>query len=76
MNNRRRKQLTLIASSLDAELAILREVLEAEQEAFDNMPDGIRDGTRGETAQQIIDNLETAADDLENLMATLGDIEN
>ncbi len=76
MNKRRRKQLILIAGSLDAELAILREVLEAEQEAFDNMPDGIRDSARGETAQQIIDNLETAADDLENLMATLGDIEN
>ena len=76
MNKRRRKQLTLIAGSLDAELAILREVLEAEQEAFDNMPDGIRDSARGETAEQIIDNLETAADDLENLMASLGDIEN
>lgn len=41
-------------------------VLEEEQEAFDNLPEGIQESERGEAMQENIDNLQTAADSLES----------
>lgn len=60
MNNERREQI----ESITGKLADLREQLEgikdAEQEAFDNMPEGLQSSERGERSQEAINNLESA----------------
>ena len=44
----------------------IESVRDDEQEKLDNMPDSLRDGSRGESIQEGIDNLEEAINHLEN----------
>ena len=60
MNADRRKQLRGLladAEHLTAQLEILRD---EEQECYDNMPESLQDGERGQNAQTVIDTLESA----------------
>lgn len=73
MNAERRKKLEAIkerltilmgeASSLGDELAELRD---EEQEYFDNMPEGLQGGDKGEKAQAAIDAMENVTGLLED----------
>lgn len=49
----------------------IEELLEEEQEAFDNLPEGIQDSERGEAIQAAIDNLEEAVSNCEELLNNL-----
>lgn len=73
MNNARRKEI----DKLTAQIEEIKEVIEAlrdeEQEAFDNMPESLQDGERGEKMQSAIDALEYAADDLQECLDHLSD---
>lgn len=72
MNNARRKQIASIKEKL-AEFVSLRDqiaeaiqlVMDEEQEAFDNLPDSLRDGTKGDAMQEAINSLSTALDEIE-----------
>lgn len=82
MNNDRRKALREAIEALlraQDELATAADTIQAaeseEQEAFDNMPEGLQQGEKGDKAQAAIDalgeaksNLETIADELEQCM--------
>ena len=52
-------------------VSALKETIEGirdeEQEYFDNMPEGFQNGDKGSTAQEAIDNLEAAIDDLDGI---------
>lgn len=73
MNNARRKEI----DKLTAQIEEIKEAIEAlrdeEQEAFDNMPESLQDGERGEKMQSAIDALEYAADDLQECLDHLSD---
>lgn len=71
MNNTRRSQITDIMENLSSLQTSIEELLEEEQEAFDNLPDGIQDSERGEAIQTAIDNLEEAVSNCEELLNNL-----
>ena len=71
MNAARRKELKRALEMLDAAKTILEQVAEEEQEAYDNLPEGIQDSEKGE---QIYDNADTLSgymDDLDDMMSAI-----
>ena len=60
MNNTRRKELQKIIDSLE-------DVITYEQDAYDNMPEGIQDSEKGEVMQEGLDSLNEAKDLLEEI---------
>lgn len=71
MNNIRRKQLQEISERVSTLLDQLRDckdeleqIREDEQEAYDNLPESIQDGDRGQAMQNSIDAIESACDTL------------
>lgn len=87
MNATDRKKANAIISQIEAlkaqaeELAgELRELADAEQEKFDNMPEGLQGGDRGQAMEEAAGNLSSAADalesgSLEEALEALGQIE-
>lgn len=78
MNNDRRKQLTAIKvlgsqieTLIEQMRSALNEVQEAEQGAFDNLPEGFQNGERGEKSQAAIDAISNADSDLDDLVSSL-----
>lgn len=71
MNNTRRSQITDIMEQLSPLQTSIEELLEEEQEAFDNLPESIQDSERGEAIQAAIDNLEEAVGNCEELLNNL-----
>ncbi len=80
MNKERRKELNVqweklealknAVAALQAEAEGIKSALEdihsAEQEAFDNMPEGLQQGERGQASEQAIENIQTAIDALDS----------
>jgi prefoldin subunit 5 len=80
MNADRRKKIAALMTDLDELRAsiedgsvtgAIQEVLDDEQNAYDNMPEGMRDGERGEKAQAAIDALQSAIDAIGQAMDDL-----
>jgi hypothetical protein len=71
MNNERRKKLKWLGAQIDELAVLVEEIRDAEQEAFDNMPESLQDGERGDAAQQSIDYLDTAIDYLATAVAEM-----
>lgn len=75
MNSKRRKELASIAEAL-AELQVrLESVIEDEQEAYDNMPEGLQMSERGESMDEGIGilndvsySLQEAAENLNSML--------
>ena len=62
MNNARRKELQKVIDSLD-------NVITYEQDAYDNMPEGIQESERGEAMETGLDSLNEAKDLLEEIVS-------
>jgi hypothetical protein len=45
------------------------DILEEEQEKYENMPESLQNGSRGEAMQEAIDNLEQAVEAIESAIA-------
>ena len=83
MNNARRKIIRDILAKIE-ELDNLRmeiyyaieEVRDEEQEAFDNLPESIQYGEKGQAMEQTISYLEDAMSDFENLELPSDNLEN
>lgn len=72
MNATRRNQIAAIKEKLQTLTNELETLQEQEQEAFDNMPEGLQMGERGQKSEDAanalgdcISNLQTAVEDLE-----------
>lgn len=68
MNKARRKQLEAVVEILTAQMEELERIKDDEQEAFDNLPEGIQCTERGETMEENIDELDSIITDLENVI--------
>ena len=73
-------QIEELRAQAEALAEDLRELADAEQEKLGNMPDGIREGERGQAMEEAADNLSSAADalesgNLEEALESLGQIE-
>lgn len=67
MNKQRRKVIADIQAQLSNLAEAINNVWSEEQEAFDNLPEGLQESERGEAMQEAIDALESAADLCEEL---------
>ena len=86
MNRIRRKSLKAILGQMDELSTVLETVKEAlqdvlneEQEAYDNLPEGLQEADRGQQMQEYIEALEGVVDslgdlDIEDLYGTIEEI--
>ena len=74
MNNERRKRIKDACDKIWEAINILTEVKEEEEEAYDNLPDGLQYSERGEQMSDNVYALEDAVSTLEDLETTLEDL--
>lgn len=65
MNNERRKHLTALSQQLAELKDDVQAVLDEEEDAFNNLPEGLQNGERGDTMQTAIAALDAAVSALE-----------
>lgn len=81
MNDTRRRRINELKTQIDFANNTLKEVskklsslLSEEQDAFDNMPEGLQSSYRGMCSEDAIDNMEEASDKLDEVIELLNDI--
>lgn len=75
MNRARRKELERAVELLQQAQEIIGSVRDDEQEAYDNLPEGIQNSERGEQMSEYVDTLDNAADyDIEDIITNLNEI--
>ena len=67
MNKERRKVLRDICERLESIRDEVEGVKDEEKAAYDNLPDGLRDGIRGTIMAENVDSLQDAIDGLEEV---------
>ena len=74
MNAERRERITKGAAAIRNIITELEAIRDDEQQAFDNLPEGLQQSERGQASEQAatdieeaISNAESAADGLENI---------
>lgn len=75
MNKDRRKRISEIQATLDAAKADLESVASEERDAFENMPENMQQGDKGQAMEQAADALEEAVSELDSIIENLGAIE-
>ena len=73
MNNARRKEIEKITAELESIKERIEALQEEEQDAFDNLPESIQYGERGDKMQSAIDNLGDAADNIQDCLDNLNE---
>ena len=68
MNRKRRKKIDAIIDALHQAMTSIEEIIEEEQESFDNLPETIQEGDQGAIMEEAINSLETARDELEPVL--------
>lgn len=66
MNKQRRSTLRAINDRLSTIKDEIEAVMDEEQDAYDNLPDGLRDGMRGEMMADNVDELQSVINTIEN----------
>lgn len=81
MNNTRRRRINELKTQIDFVNSTLKEVnkklssiLNEEQDAFDNMPEGLQGSYRGMCSEDAIDDMNEAGALLDDAIELLGDI--
>lgn len=74
MNKQRRAQLQKVVEMMADARALLEEIRDDEQDAFDNLPESFQESERGEQMEEYIYNMEEAIDALEEDENTLTEI--
>lgn len=73
MNADRRKRIEEACNDIYRAIELLNEVKDEEQEAYDNLPEGIKDSDRGESMSENVSFLEDITSNLEDLEMSLED---
>ena len=71
MNDERRNLIRWALAQITAARTVIEQVKDAEQEAFDAMPESFQEAAKGEAMQEGLSTLEDAQADLEGLEAAL-----
>ena len=71
MNNKRRKEISKIVTTLEDVRDRLSEVVDEEQSAFDNMPESIQGSDRGCDSEEAIGYLSDALDSVQSALEYL-----
>ena len=72
MNASRRKELSVAATKINEAASIIYKALSAEQSAFDKLSDNAQMGDKGMEIEDIISNLQSAYDNLNDASDYLG----
>ena len=76
MNKERRKELEAIDALIAAAKERLEMVRDAEQEAFDNLPESLQNGERGQAMAEAIENLDNTISSLEMMSDEIAEVAN
>lgn len=68
MNNARRKIIAEALELVERASNLLEPVRDEEQEAYDNMPEGLQQGERGQQCEAAADALDSAVSSLEEVI--------
>lgn len=81
MNNTRRRRINELKTQIDFANNQLKDankklssILSEEQDAFDNMPEGLQGSYRGMCSEDAIDSMEEASEKLDEVIESLNDI--
>jgi len=74
MNRAKRKELSRAASLIFEAGGILQSIAEAEEEAYENLPEGIQSSERGEAFAEASDALYEQAEALEGVWEEIGEM--
>ena len=74
MNKQRRKSLTEAYDKLAEVQEAIEFLRDEEQDAFDNLPEGIQESERGEQMQGYIDSMDSALSSLEEAADYLNEV--
>lgn len=74
MNNERRKRIRSLIEKLSSDKELLEMISSEEEEAFDNMPEGIQESQMGENSQEAIELLGDALNSLDECIDSLDNI--
>ena len=75
MNKARRKEMEKAIGFMEEAKAILETIAGEEQEAFDNMSEGLQNGDRGQQIQTNAERLQEAADAMDEYVNNLSEVE-
>lgn len=67
MNKTRFNELLEAIDSLDDAVSTIQEVIDEEQDAFDNLPPGLQDSERGAKMEDAINFMEGLISEIENI---------
>ena len=80
MNDTRRRRINELKAQIDFVNSTLKElskklssILNEEQDAFDNMPEGLQSSYRGMCSEDAIDSMEEASEKLDEVIELLSD---
>lgn len=71
MNKQRRKALEDTKQKIEDVLEELKILQQEEQDYYDNMPEGIQAGEKGDISQTAIDEMESAISSLEDAISNI-----
>lgn len=71
MNGPRRKQIEALSDRLTDLRADLEQLRDEEQEYYDNMPDSLRDGEKGQKAENAVQAMEDTLNNIDEAVAYL-----
>lgn len=68
MNKQRKQRFEEVVGSLEEAKDILGDIQQEEQEAFDNLPEGLQVSERGEKMQEYIDLMDDCNDKIDDVI--------
>jgi len=71
MNKARREKLDTALIHIGTAKNLLEEIENEEQEAFDNLPEGLQQGDRGQAMEEAIGSIQDAVNQLEEMSSSL-----
>lgn len=75
MNQQRRNAINKIVAELQNQSEALSSVIADEQEAFDNMPEGLQQSDKGQAMEDNLYSLQEQLDSLEEMISNLESME-
>lgn len=74
MNKDRRKRIEILIKELHKHVGELEMLIDEEQEAYDNLPEGLQYSLRGESMEEAIDTMSEALDSLNDTINSLEEV--
>lgn len=71
MNKERRRRLNELQGKIEEIVSIIEDVQGEEQDAYDNLPENMRDGDKGQAMDAAIDEMNNAVQSLNEALSSI-----